>query len=214
MQVSLAVNLGVSVSRKVRQVPVTLDPQGITGLADEEIRIILRAADELIFSGGRGLLAKVLKGSRQKAVLQHELDRSPAYGALSKLSLDEITARIDWMIINGYFRIEYDYRLPLLVYGERGWAIERETYADELLERLDTLIADSDANALADLSWLTEKNPQVLRLVLTRIEVSKDSTYLPALQRWKKFSSERMGYHIREAVRALREVNGTNENCK
>ncbi len=71
---------------------------------------------------------------------------------MSKLSLDDITARIDWLIINGYFRIEYDYRLPLLVYGERGWAIECETYADELLERLDGLIADADNAATADLS--------------------------------------------------------------
>ncbi len=197
-------------SRKVRRVPVTLDPKDIKQLSDEEIRIILRGADELIFSGGRGLLAKVLKGSRQKAVLEHELDRSPAYGALSELSLEQITARIDWLIINGYFRIEYDYRLPLLVYGERGWAIERETYADELLERLDGLIADADNDAPADLSWLTEKDPQVLRAILERIEASKDSSYLPALQRWKKSASKRMGYHIREAVRALREANAEN----
>jgi hypothetical protein len=156
------------------------------------------------------LLAKVLKGSRQKAVLEHELDRSPAYGALSELSLDEITARIDWLIINGYFRIEYDYRLPLLVYGERGWAIERETYADEFFERLDGLIADADNDALADLSWLTERNPEVLRLVITRIEDSKDSKYLPILQHWKKSASKRMGHHVRVAVHALREANGKN----
>ncbi len=67
-------------SRKVRRVPVILDPKDIQQLSDEEIRIILRGAEDLIFSGGRGLLAKVLKGSRQKAVLEHELDRSPAYG--------------------------------------------------------------------------------------------------------------------------------------
>ncbi len=194
-------------SRKVRRVPVTLDPKDIKQLSDEEIRIILRGADDLIFSGGRGLLAKVLKGSRQKAVLEHELDRSPAYGALSKLSLDDISARIDWLIINGYFRIEYDYRLPLLVYGERGWVIERETYADELLERLDGLIADADNGAPADLSWLTERNPDVLRLMITRIEDSKDSKYLSVLQRWKKSASRRMGNHIRVAVRALRAAN-------
>ncbi len=194
-------------SRKVRRVPVTLDPKDIKQLSDEEIRIILRGANDLIFSGGRGLLAKVLKGSRQKAVLEHELDRSPAYGALSKLSLDDISARIDWLIINGYFRIEYDYRLPLLVYGERGWVIERETYADELLERLDGLIADADNDAPADLSWLTERNPDVLRLMITRIEDSKDSKYLSVLQRWKKSASRRMGNHIRVAVRALRAAN-------
>ena len=98
----------------------------------------------------------------------------------------------------------------MLVDGERGWAIERETYADELLERLDTLIADSDADALADLSWLTERNPEVLRLMITRIEDSQDSKYLPALQRWKKSASRRTGHHLRAAVRALREANGKN----
>jgi RQC domain len=107
-------------SRKDRRVPVTLDAKDIKQLCDEEIRLILRGADELIFNGGRGLLARVLKGSRQKAVLERKLDRSPAYGALSEQTLQQISAKIDWLIINGYFRIEYDYRLPLLVYGERG----------------------------------------------------------------------------------------------
>ena len=151
----------------------------------------------------------MLKGSRQEAVLEYGLDRSPAYGALSEQPLEQITAKIDWLIINGYFRIEYDYRLPLLICGERGWAIERETYADELLEHLDKLIADSDATALADLSWLTEKNPQVLQLVLERITDSNDSKHLPALQRWKKSASKKMGCHIREAVRAVKQTEET-----
>ena len=169
------------------------------------IRIILRGADDLIFSGGRGLLARVLKGSRQKAVLELELDRSPAYGALSKLSLDEITARIDWMIIYGYFRIEYDSHLPLLVYGERGWAIELETYANELLERLDKLIVDAENDALADVSWLTERNREVLRLVLDRIEESQHPKYLPALKRWKSTASKKMGRRIHAVTQVLNE---------
>jgi superfamily II DNA helicase RecQ len=103
-------------SRKDRRVPVSLDSRDVEDLSEDEIRIILRGTDDIIGSGGRGLLAKILKGSRQKTVLEHELDRSPVYGALSELSLEQITARIDWLIIEGYLRIEYDYRLPLLVY--------------------------------------------------------------------------------------------------
>ncbi len=60
-----------------------------------------------------------------------------------------------------------------MVYGERGWAIERATYADEFLERPDRFIADSDANAFADPTWLTERNPEVLRLVPDRLEDSQ-----------------------------------------
>jgi len=121
-------NLGIEMSRKVRRVPVTLNARDVKELPGDEIRMILRGADDIMGSGGRGLLARILKGSRQKAVLEHELDRSPVYGALSELSLEQITARIDWLIIESYLRIEYDYRLPLLVYTKRGWEIERETY--------------------------------------------------------------------------------------
>ncbi|WP_050900463.1 hypothetical protein [Paenibacillus elgii] len=35
-------------------------------LTNEEIRAVLRAADEIIGQGGRTLLAKILKGSRDK----------------------------------------------------------------------------------------------------------------------------------------------------
>ena len=188
-------------SRKVTRVPVELDPRDVKDLSEEEIRIILRGADELIMSGGRGLLAKVLKGSRQKAVLEHKLDRSPVYGALSDLSLVQITARIDWLIIHNYLRIEYDYRLPLLVYSDRGWAIERETYADELLERLDRLLATGEARL--ELDWLTEMNPDVLKRVLEIIGQRNDAKYLPALKRWQKKASRRTGLWIREAIRAM-----------
>ncbi len=46
--------------------------------------------------------------------------------------------------------------------------------------------------------------------MIKRIEDSKDSKYLPVLQRWKKSVSKRMGHHINVAVRALREANGKN----
>jgi hypothetical protein len=75
-------------------VPVSLDSSGVSPLSDEEIRTILRGADDLIMSGGRSLLARVLKGSKQQAVLE-----------------------------KGYLAIEYDYRLPLLKYTAPGWAI-------------------------------------------------------------------------------------------
>jgi superfamily II DNA helicase RecQ len=188
-------------SRKVRRVPVSLDSRDVEDLSEDEIRIILRGADDIIGSGGRGLLAKILKGSRQKTVLEHELDRSPVYGALSELSLEQITARIDWLIIEGYLRIEYDYRLPLLVYTKRGWEIERETYADELLKGIDRLLAEGDA--LQDLRWLTERNPEVLQLVLEKIADTGDPRYLPVLKPWQNKATRRISDYIRETRRAL-----------
>lgn len=193
-------------SRKVRRVPVTLDSRDVRELSGHEIRLILRGADDLIGSGGRGLLAKILKGSKQKALFEHQLDQSPVYGALSELSLEQITARIDWLIINGYLRIEYDYRLPLLVYTKRGWEIERETYADELLEKIDQMAAGD--NALQNLSWLTGKHPEVLQRILEKIGSSGDPGYLPILKRWQNKATRRISNHIREARRALKPNGG------
>lgn len=170
-------------------------------MPDEEIRIILRGADDLIMSGGRSLLAKVLKGSKQKVIFEKELDRSSVYGAMRELSIDDITRRIDWMIENGYLAIEYDYRLPLLKYTAIGWAIERDIYATELLDRLDREIKQHFETG--DVGWFSEQNPEVLELVAERIAHSGDPKYLPFLKHWKNKASRRMSQHIRKAIRAL-----------
>ena len=60
-------------SRKIRRVRFQLDRGDVRHLPDEEIKAILRAADELIASGGRNMLAKILKGSKDKKVLEHDL---------------------------------------------------------------------------------------------------------------------------------------------
>ena len=99
-------------SRKVRRVRYTLDTKGIQSLPDEEIAAILRGADDLIMSGGRSLLARILKGSRSKKVLELGLETNPVYGYYAHLTIEDILARVDWVIVEGYQEIEYDYRLP------------------------------------------------------------------------------------------------------
>ncbi len=127
-------------ARKVYRVPVSLDSKGIKQLPDSEIALILRGADDLIGTGGRRLLAKILKGSKEKRLLELGLDKSAVYGAMNELSAEQVMARIDWLILNRYFAIEYDYRLPMLVYTRKGWEIERETYTAEMLLRLNQKI--------------------------------------------------------------------------
>ena len=61
---------GVIMGRRKERVRYTLDSGDIRRLNDEEIKAILRAADELIATGGRNLLAKILKGSKDKKVLE------------------------------------------------------------------------------------------------------------------------------------------------
>ncbi|MDY6935716.1 MAG: RQC domain-containing protein [Spirochaetota bacterium] len=46
----------------------------------DKIAITLRAADKLIKSDGRTMLAKVLKGSKEKKLLDLNLNKCPVYG--------------------------------------------------------------------------------------------------------------------------------------
>ena len=88
------------------------------------------------------------------------------------------------------------------MYAPRGWEIERETYADEMLGRLDQLVAASDV--VGNLTWLTEKNPEVLQLVLEKIADTGDSKYLPVLERWQNKATRRLSNHICKTRRALK----------
>lgn len=51
-----------------QRIRIELDTGEITELQPEEIRAILRAADELIAAAGRSMLVKILKGSKDKKI--------------------------------------------------------------------------------------------------------------------------------------------------
>lgn len=188
-------------ARKVRRVPYKLDDKGITTLPAEEIAAILRGADELIMSGGRGLLSKILKGSRAQDVLRLELDKSPVYGYYRNLSLPEIMARIDWVILQGYLGIEYDYRLPMLVYTPAGWAIERETYATELLAGFDQLLASGPPPYAME--YLKDRDRGMILLLLDKVEQSGDPKYIPLLLDWAQIDYRKVRERIGEVAQNL-----------
>lgn len=87
------------------RVQYSLDSGNIKKLPENEIKMILRAADELISTGGRNMLVKILKGSRDKKVLEHGLDKCPAYGFYHELTMEEISYRVDFMIEQDFLRI-------------------------------------------------------------------------------------------------------------
>ncbi len=189
--------------KRVNQVNVTLDPKGITDLPYEEVRAILRGADNLIMRGGRAMLAKVLKGSREKKLLELGLDQSPVYGFYRALSIDVITAKVDWAIINGYLKLEYDYRLPLLAYTERGWAIEKDTYTDELLEILER---ESKSGLFEQVYTLKDRDRSMILLLLAKIEATGDRGFIPVLEAWAKADYKKVQKAIHEVIGTLSRV--------
>jgi hypothetical protein len=190
-------------TRKRQPVPYQLDAHGIQSLEEADILAILRGADDLIMRGGRSLLVKILKGSRSKDVLGRLLDRSPAFGHFQHLPTAEIWACVDWVILHGYLTLEYDHRLPLLAYTEKGWAIERENYADELfLEMNKALTRGYEA---PDMSHLKDKNREVIWLLLDKLAASGDRRYLPLLLAWEQIDYKKVRQRIRQVIEQLRE---------
>lgn len=187
--------------RRARQVEVYLDAGNIKNLPEEDIKMILRGADTLIFKGGRNLLAKLLKGSKEKKVLEYKLNECPAYGYYHKLKLDEIIKRIDWMIEEDYLRIKYDYRLPLLVFSEKGWEIEKETYAKELYEKFCLDVKEKNARVIYKLNQVNRK---VVMRILDKIEEDGTEEFIDYLEEWKKQESKKVVKRINEVEKTIK----------
>ncbi len=187
-------------SKKVRRVPVVLDAGEIKDLPQEDIRMILRGADELISTGGRSMLAKILKGSKDKKIFEYKLNECPAYGYYQDMKLDDISKCIDWMIKEDYLRIEYDYRLPLLVFSEKGWQIEKETFAQELYQRMCLDVEEKKARVLFEMK---EVNRQVVMCVLDKIEKEGTEEFLPYLEAWKMLEVKKVAARIAEVEKKI-----------
>jgi hypothetical protein len=187
-------------SRKVKRVAYRLDSRGVRDLPAADIVAILRGADTMIATGGRTQLSKLLKGSREKSVIEHGLDRCPVYGFYRELPIDEILRRIDWTIENEYLRIEYNYRLPVLVFTNRGWAIEVVTMAEELLRGFDDRLA---AGPPYDFSDLKDRNREMIFLLLDKVAASRRFDFIPLLRAWQQIDYQKVQARIKGIIRAF-----------
>ena len=193
-------------SRKVRRVQYNLDSGDVKNLAPEEIVAILRAADELIGKGGRALLVKILKGSKDKKIRELELDQCPVYGYYHSLTMEEIAHRVDWMIRQNYLEIQYDYRLPVIIFSQRGWEIEKRTYAQELYDEFCKACEEQDEAFIEKLKEHT--NREVVWIILDLITERGQPYMLPFLQKWKEVEVRK----IREGIsKAVQEINSRSD---
>ena len=189
-------------SRKVRRVPVVLDAGEIKDLPQEDIRMILRGADELISTGGRSMLAKILKGSKDKKIFEYKLNECPAYGYYHDMKLADIMHYIDWMIDENYLQIKYEGRLPLLVFSDQGWEIEKETYAQELYQQFCLDVKENNPRVIHK---LIKVNRKVILRILDIIEEEGNKEFIPCLEAYKKIETKRIGRRIIEVENAIKD---------
>ena len=146
------------------------------------------------------MLSKILKGSRDKKLLEHGLDQCPVYGFYGQLTLAEISHRIDFVIENGYLEIEYSSRLPVIVYTEKGWEIERETYAEELLQRLEDLLDGSDFSFVAELK---DRNRGMILLLIEKIRRTSNPHFIPLLRAWQEIEYKKVRTALQNVINDL-----------
>ncbi|MFC4022342.1 RQC-minor-1 family DNA-binding protein [Oceanobacillus longus] len=171
------------------------------GLTIDEKLAILRAADEIIGQGGRTLLTKILKGSRDKKVLALELDKCPVYGYFKSEKIADIVEKVDWMIDYDFLSIEYYGKLPLIIFTERGWKIESNQLSDEFLAEWDAWI---EANRpLPNMEYLKDRNRNMMLLFLEKVKESKDRKYIPYLKAWEKIDYKKVRAEIRSSIEAI-----------
>ena len=64
--------------RKSRRAPIHLDAKGLSDLPKADLHAVLRGADDLIGQGGRTLLKRLLRGSKNKDILARGLEKREA----------------------------------------------------------------------------------------------------------------------------------------
>ena len=187
-------------SRRSHRVAINLDTKGLKELSEDDLKAILRGADDIIAQGGRTLLMRILRGSASKDVLDRGLDQSPVYGYFRDLPNDATLARIDWVILNGYLRIEYASRLPLLVYTQEGWEIEREIYSNELLEKIEAALTDGPPYEMAHLK---DRDRGMILLLLDKVAATGNRKFIPALKAWKRVDYKKVQQRIQQTIQRL-----------
>lgn len=168
-------------ARRIVERGFRLDCGGVEALSDDEVVAILRAADPIIATGGRTLLSKILKGSRDQKVLVHDLNENPCYGAFSDKTLALITNMIDRCILNGYLTIRYEGRLPVLIYTDKGWGIEKRAYADELLS---AFLSDAAQGKDDFIERMQGANAECVRIALGKLDGAGGPGVRQALEAW------------------------------
>lgn len=187
-------------SRRQNRTRLVFDTS-LSTLPEPDIRTILRAADPLIATAGRTMLIKVLRGSRAQDVLKHGMDDNPCYGAYQDRSEAAVLAMVDWMILNDYLGLDFDGDLPLLFYTQRGWRIEREIVANELIDGFDKLLAQSAPPY--DMLYLKDRSRDMILLLLEILQERADPKYVPILEAWAQVDYAKVRKEIARVIAHL-----------
>lgn len=109
---------------------------------------------------------------------------------------------MDYLIVKGYLRVEYNGRLPMLAFTDRGWEIERDTYTKEWFHRFEDTVA-SKVLYLDMFGELKIVNRQVVFALLDMIKESGNKEFIPLLKAWQSSEVRKVREKIGGTIRVL-----------
>jgi superfamily II DNA helicase RecQ len=177
------------------------ETRNINKPSEEDISNILRAADEIIDTAGRNMLVKILKGSKDKKLLEHGLDNCPSYGYYNSLKMADIEVIVDWMIWNKYLRIVYNGKLPMIAFTEKGWERYKPILVNELIEKMVN-VTDENLEELSE--WFVKVNREIINMILDKISENNRVDTFVFLDEWKKKAYKKDAKNIRATIEGLR----------
>ena len=189
-------------ARRRQRVPVHIDSGDVTSLTDEELALVLHAADQIVHLGGRSMLVRLLKGSRDKKALEHGLDAYEMYGCLAHLTTTQVERYVDWTIEQGYLEVYYDKYLPFLAFTPKGWERERPVAERALF---DQFCQDVQSGQLAMAERMEHIKNEVALDVIDMIGRECAPSCIPHLQAWSDVASKRIKKRIAHAMRDIEE---------
>ena len=179
-------------------------------MSSEDLAIILHGADSVVHRGGRSQLVKLLKGSRDKKILELGLDTDESYGALSHFTLDGIARRVDWTIEKGYLDYYYEWRQPLLMFTDQGWELERPVAIEGMFRQFCRDVDEGEmrmAGRMADIK--NDIQLDVIELIAQRC----DERCLGHLEAWSGKTTKRIRKKIAWAQRTIQARESNDEAC-
>lgn len=107
------------------------------------------------------------------------------------------------MIDHDFLDIEYSWKLPMIVFTDRGWHIERGQRADEFIREWDDWI--SQGKPAPDMTYLKDRDRKMIFLMLDKISETGNKKYIPYLEAWEEADYKKVKAKIRSVIKALEE---------
>ena len=93
-------------------------------------------------------------------------------------------------------RIEYEGQLPVLIFTQQGWEIERKNMVEEIVRGFDDMLASSPGPYAME--YLKDRNRSMILAVLDRAQASGDAKYLPLIDAWERIDYQKVSQRIRQ----------------